>query len=516
MKINIIDWYNQNKSDQAKKELMKQDRTIKEVTKNNFAVVLNKDKILVFMKWKEPYFEILEDNPLNIEKGVKLSPFEVMRRYKYDGNFMTAFHDLDEQFRKSGIPYIRVGINYFKKMTVKEIDGITRQTLVAWNKGEIRDDLGKEVFLDMKKYDGFIMRPDNVNFKQVVNGQYNIYQPFAHTPEHCTDLEKECPWSYRMLKHVFDEHYELGLIYMQCLYLHPMQTLPILGLVSRENQTGKSTFANWISMIFGANSSIIDVNSFGSDFTEAFAERNIVVIEEAKSKDEKIMNKLKALSTQKKLLVNKKNLSMYSTDFFCKFIINSNHENNFLRIDREDIRYWVRKLPKLSRDNANHNIEADLLAEIPKFLGFLKQLPDVDFSRSRMVFTKEEIMTEQLERVKQGSKSALYADIKQRAEDFLADHPDFECLEFSVTDMKDFWYKNNSRYDSKYIKKTLEDEMNLLKAPKRTRYRSMTNEGTATKDKTGFFYTIERDLFDDWDLLDGFTADKNSDSDVPF
>jgi hypothetical protein len=514
MKINLIDYYNQNYSNRAIQLIFEADRTIKEVKKNKFGVVLNHGKEDAFMEYKEGYFEITDDNPLGLEKGIKYSAFDITCKLKYKGKFFMCYYDLAWEFFKTEVPFIRVGINYFKKVEVMDIDGIIRQKLMPWNKMEIKEDLGKEAMSRIKKFDGFVMRPDNVNFKQEIGGFYNIYQPFAHKPEKCSNFEKDCPWSHKMLRHVFGEQYGLGLIYMQVLYLHPMQTLPILGLVSRENQTGKSTFANWITLIFGANSSIIDINSFGSDFTEAFAERNIVVIEETKSKDEKIMNKLKALSTQKKLLVNKKNISMYDTDFFCKFIINSNHENNFLRIDREDIRYWVRKLPKLSRENANHNIEEDLLNEVPKFLGYLQKLPKIDFSRSRMVFTEEEIRTEQLDRVKESSKTALYSDIKQRAEDFLADHPDFECLDFSITDMKDFWYKHNSRYDSKYIKKTLEEEMNLRKSEKRQRYRSMINEGSTAKDKTGFFYTITRDQFPDWDLMDGYTATVNSE--VPF
>ena len=35
---------------------------------------------------------------------------------------------------------------------------------------------------------------------------------------------------------------EIGLIYLLVLYKYPMQALPVLALVSKERQTGKSTY----------------------------------------------------------------------------------------------------------------------------------------------------------------------------------------------------------------------------------------------------------------------------------
>ena len=42
---------------------------------------------------------------------------------------------------------------------------------------------------------------------------------------------------------------ELGLDYVQLLYQQPTQILPILCLVSKKNETGKTTFAKWLKVL---------------------------------------------------------------------------------------------------------------------------------------------------------------------------------------------------------------------------------------------------------------------------
>lgn len=54
----------------------------------------------------------------------------------------------------------------------------------------------------------------------------------------------------KLMHHIFEEQYELGLDYMQLLYMQPTQKLPILLLVSEERNTGKTTFPNFLKSIF--------------------------------------------------------------------------------------------------------------------------------------------------------------------------------------------------------------------------------------------------------------------------
>ena len=58
-------------------------------------------------------------------------------------------------------------------------------------------------------------------------------------------------------------------------------------------------------------------------------------------------------------MVNTKHVSHYSVPFYGKLIITSNNEDKFSKVDNEEIRYWVRKVPTL-KGKANHNILEDM------------------------------------------------------------------------------------------------------------------------------------------------------------
>lgn len=55
------------------------------------------------------------------------------------------------------------------------------------------------------------------------------------------------------MRHIFGEQLSVGLDYLQLLYTKPLQRLPILLFVSKERNTGKTTFLNLLKAIFGAN-----------------------------------------------------------------------------------------------------------------------------------------------------------------------------------------------------------------------------------------------------------------------
>lgn len=104
-----------------------------------------------------------------------------------------------------------------------------------------------------------------------------------------------------------------------------------------------------------STSSVLGKLIFAVD--EAFIQANIVI------------ERIKYLSTANKFKAEGKGKERYETDFFAKFILCSNNEDTFLKIDEEEIRFWVRKLPPLENDNTN--LLKELNSEIPAFLFFL-------------------------------------------------------------------------------------------------------------------------------------------------
>jgi hypothetical protein len=128
------------------------------------------------------------------------------------------------------------------------------------------------------------------------------------------------------------------------------------------------------------------------------------------------VEKLKSIATAKSISVSQKFVSEYSIPFFGKVILCTNKEKDFMKIDNEEVRFWVRKIRPVAK--LNTNIEKDLFNEIPKFLKYLSQLDDIDFSKSRMVFTIDEITTNELTEIKEESKSSLHKELEILLDDF--------------------------------------------------------------------------------------------------
>jgi len=136
------------------------------------------------------------------------------------------------------IPYIRVGTKYYKIINVPDLKGTSyEQKIVLWSKDNILTDHKKNYVKKIPKYDSFITLPDHINYKSVIGNCYNLYHPLPYKPK-----PGGIPHTKAFLEHIFGNQLELGLDYLAILYLKPTEILPILSLVSKERNTGKSTF----------------------------------------------------------------------------------------------------------------------------------------------------------------------------------------------------------------------------------------------------------------------------------
>jgi len=363
--------------------------------------------------------------------------------------------------------YVRVGINYFKVITKPDRYGIKREYLKAWNLATLKIDEGTETIGAILKYDDFVLVPDNKNYTRKYDNCYNIYYPFPHEPK-----EGDWKWTKILLEHVFGDQYEAGMIYLQCLYLHPQQALPVLILVSKERQTGKSTFLDWLNMVFGANMVQIEPDMIGSPYNEAYATSNIIAIDETLVEKQAAAEKIKALATKKNMLVNPKYITPFSVPFFGKIIMATNNESRFMRIEDEEIRFWVRKLTEPKHHN--HNILNDMVSEIPAFLHHLETLPDIDFSKSRMVLTPEQIHNEHLTAVINESRSGLYKELEILIDEFFQENANCDYFEANLSDIITQWFMNDKNISRSYLRRVLQDEMKLEPSEVK-RYRIFNN-----------------------------------------
>lgn len=436
---------------------------------------------------------IHNDNLLNMSIGDVVDPFTMWCKYKFKDRYRKAMWFVEYEIRGKPLPYFRVGIKYFKLINKIDRNGIERREVKAWDKQTILDDYDKDYLAKIPKYDDFTIEPNNKGDIIERGENYNLYAPFEHEPKK-SSKESDIFWTTKFLKHIFGEQYELGITYIKVLYDLPTQKLPILVLTSEDRGTGKTTFIDYLEMLFGANTVIINPQDISSSFNYNYAVSNIIMIEESRFESLQATEKLKNLSTQKKILVNSKFVQQYSIPFHGKIIITSNDENKFSKVDEKEIRYWVRKVPVIE-DKANHSILKDMKKEIPYFLAYLNSLPDIDTSKSRMVFSQENLVTDALETVKKESRSWLHKEIIALTEEHFDANMGIKKIEFTAKDLKDKWFSRNNNAEVSYINFVIKNEMNL-KRQKMKRYVPLKEENVLGKKKSGTPYYIENENYD--------------------
>lgn len=304
--------------------------------------------------------------------------------------------------------FLRIGTDYFKKVQIPKTEEETTEAIVRWNKQEIILDHGKEYLKSIPRYDGFCNIPSHSNYRSVVNGFYNTYHPLDHKPE-------KGEWNniQKLLKHIFGNQFITGLDYLTIIYRHPTQVLPILALVSEERETGKSTFLQFLQLLFGKNVTINTNDDFRSRFNSDWAGKILICIDEVLLDKREDSERLKNLSTAKSYKKEAKGKDKIETSFYGKIILCSNNEDNFVLIDEKEIRYWVRKVGSLSveGEKPDPNFLSKIEKEIPAFVYLLETRPIIIKKSTRMWFKKGHIHTEALEKLVKGTTSNLLREI---------------------------------------------------------------------------------------------------------
>ncbi|EFM01911.1 hypothetical protein HMPREF0658_1110 [Hoylesella marshii DSM 16973 = JCM 13450] len=253
---------------------------------------------------------------------------------------------------------------------------------IVWNYETLRQDYGKDFIATVLKYDGFCTVPNHMNYQPVVDKFLNLYEPIGH-------LSKEGEFLHikSRIRHIFGEQYELGMDYLQLLYLQPVQKLPILLMVSEERNTGKSMFLNFLKAVFQNNVTFNTNEDFRSQFNSDWAGKLLIVVDEVLLNRREDSERLKNLSTTLSYKVEAKGKDRDEISFFAKFVLCSNNESLPVIIDMGETRYWVRKINRLESDDTD--FLQKLKTEIPAFLYFLQHRTLSTQKESRMWFAPQ-------------------------------------------------------------------------------------------------------------------------------
>ncbi|MBK8737654.1 MAG: DUF3854 domain-containing protein [Saprospiraceae bacterium] len=406
--------------------------------------------------------------------------------------------DLDKNelvYRKSGeaAQFVRIMKDYYMHATMPTSSAFVKNTLLDTDLSSIKEMFKsrnktevERILKDIEFYHGFFNEPGHLEYKQKITTSseegfethwYNRYMKITHKAKQNTTLE-DIPVSFQFIKHIFGEkefvykgakiqEWELGFDYIQLLYLRPKQMLPILSLLSKENQTGKSMFWKWMVAVFQQNARIVPPEMLMDNFTAYFVNCLLIAIDEALLNKRETMEKVKAFTTQEESPSNEKNVKRSETQTFLKIGLSSNNIDDFAIITKNDQRFWIRDVPQIPKEHYIIDFYDKLCAEIPALLGYLSYRSIVTPNEDRMWFHPDIRKTEGLERVIAKSRPANEVLIEHTIKNYMTNS--FKLVvNLGLNDLKemvgerslnlssvkwiveDRWNKRNIGYSRKY------------------------------------------------------------------
>lgn len=386
--------------------------------------------------------------------------------------------------------YMRVGTTLYKVVNQPCASGGYEKRRVIWNNSTLRQDYGKNYLATVPKYDGFCTVPDHLNYRKEIDGFLNLYEPIEHTPQ-----IGDFPNIRSLVLHIFGEQYNLGLDYLQLLFLQPLQKLPILLLVSEERNTGKSTFLNFLKAVFGDNVTFNTNEDFRSQFNSDWAGKLLIVVDEVLLNRREDSERLKNLSTTFNYKVEAKGKDRTEIAFFAKFVLCSNNEYLPVIIDAGETRYWVRKINPLQNDDTN--FLQKLKEEIPAFLFFLTQRELSTEKESRMWFNPKLTHTAALQKIIRSNRNRLEIEMAELFLDIMS-NMNVESVSFCLNDLMTLLIYSQVKAEKHQVRKVVQEVWKLTSAPNSLSYTAYEIASTRdchyeTKRKTGRFYTITKE-----------------------
>lgn len=386
--------------------------------------------------------------------------------------------------------YMRVGTTLYKVVNQPCASGGYEKRRVIWNNSTLRQDYGKNYLATVPKYDGFCTVPDHLNYRKEIDGFLNLYEPIEHTPQ-----IGDFPNIRSLVLHIFGEQYNLGLDYLQLLFLQPLQKLPILLLVSEERNTGKSTFLNFLKAVFGDNVTFNTNEDFRSQFNSDWAGKLLIVVDEVLLNRREDSERLKNLSTTFNYKVEAKGKDRTEIAFFAKFVLCSNNEYLPVIIDAGETRYWVRKINPLQNDDTN--FLQKLKEEIPAFLFFLTQRELSTEKESRMWFNPKLTHTAALQKIIRSNRNRLEIEMAELFLDIMSNMNE-ESVSFCLNDLMTLLIYSQVKAEKHQVRKVVQEVWKLTSAPNSLSYTAYEIAPTRdchyeTKRKIGRFYTITKE-----------------------
>jgi DNA primase len=334
--------------------------------------------------------------------------------------------------------YVKVGDAYLQK--ILDFDPTTSLYTTRYKerkRGELELERNKAFVKSIPRFDDWVTMPAHTDYQRViehkhggiVNRKLNEYQPLPLQPK-AFDLPQgwkddpkfdyenipEIKYTANFFKHIANhKKYKARYLtllwdYFAIMYLHPLQNLQALCLVSTEEGTGKSTLISYFVAVFGQNATTITPDRITANFNSQMSGKLFVAVEETSDQRAALENQLKDLITGREIIVERKFQESRREINFLKFIFASNHPEQFLKVGSATTRFAVLHVPQVTTKVTD--ILDKMIAEIPYALHFLKERGVRTPKTDRLWFDPTLWENEALLRLRQASKDVVVQNLE--------------------------------------------------------------------------------------------------------
>ena len=412
---------------------------------------------------------------------------------------------IEQSFENNIEDYYRIGARYYRLIQFPDSRGRLIDKFEKWERQALMDDFGKDAIKVVSKFKTFCNVPSHIQYQRIINNCVNLYSPLSYIPKN-----GKWPTIEKLLRHVFSEQYEVGLDYLKIKYMKPTQLLPLLALVSEERSTGKTTFGEFLQMLFCQNAVFIGENELKTEFNASYAYKLFAIVEEIEGDEkdaDKMTKKIKAISTANSIMLRMMHRDHQQIPFFCSFVFLSNKPDAFVKVDLEEARFWIRKLPSV--DFFDKDFKRKLEEEIPYFADFLIKREYKYEQKGRFWFDMSLFESPELIKLKINSIDSEYREIIESLLDKM--HQDkIISIEFTAKDISK--YLLNDRVKSLKVKRCMNDILKVQTVDKPGRYVNELKFDAFDKTGNGHYYTLHiNDIHRVLNMPEIFSFDEDDD-----
>lgn len=351
--------------------------------------------------------------------------------------------------------YKRIGPDYFRLVTSKRYNDDGEEIgeevdLTPWKFSAITSDYGKGVDKYIERLDSFTNVASHTNYQPIIDNKWNLYQDIKHQIS-----EGEWNTTREFLQHIFEEQYEIALDYITLLYKKPSQKLPVLCLVSKEEGTGKSTFIQFLHLIFQSNMAIVASEDIVGSWTSHWVSKLIVASEETFFEKKEALERIKNYSTAELVMRSERFVNQKMIPCIMKFVFCSNHEDDFIRLNSNSSRFWVRKVKPIPQNKMNTELKQLLVQELPAFLHFIVNREIVHPKKDRMWFEKSILVTDAFKNVVRNSEPGHIKELRIKLENYFVKWGVEKVLLTAENIQTNFNIRAESSYLNRIIKEHL-------------------------------------------------------------